>query len=231
MSDKETSGYSARSSQVSIAFEVRGCPRGRKATISSSATKCTSAKSGGNSKGLTSKAKSNFFVRNHVPHLYGAGELGGISAGRYQAGENIAECLIFGKIAGLNAARVKEEVFEHTTEEMDAVSSASQTEKKVNLGSDLDVKETYMVGANQYLGRSNAGVGNEVVVRITVDDDKKLKDIEILKQSETGIGAQAIESMPKEMISKNTYDVDSISGASPTSRALKEAVKDAMNKI
>lgn len=166
-----------------------------------------------------------------IPHLYGAGELGGISAGRYQAGENIAECLIFGKIAGLNAARVKEEVFEHTTEEPDAVSSASQTEKKVNLGSDLDVKETYMVGANQYLGRSNAGVGNEVVVRITVDDDKKLKDIEILKQSETGIGAQAIESMPKEMISKNTYDVDSISGASATSRALKEAVKDAMNKI
>ena len=141
MSDKETSGYSARSSQVSIAFEVRGCPRGRKATISSSATKRTSAKSGGNSKGLTSKAKSNFFVRNHVPHLYGAGELGGISAGRYQAGENIAECLIFGKIAGLNAARVKEEVFEHTTEEPDAVSSASQTEKKVNLGSDLMLKK------------------------------------------------------------------------------------------
>ncbi|HJG16205.1 MAG TPA: FMN-binding protein [Ligilactobacillus salivarius] len=116
-------------------------------------------------------------------------------------------------------------------EEPDAVSSASQTEKKVNLGSDLDVKETYMVGANQYLGRSNAGVGNEVVVRITVDNDKKLKDIEIMKQSETGIGAQVIESMPKEMISKNTYDVDSISGASATSRALKEAVKDAMSKI
>ena len=70
MSDKETSGYSARSSQVSIAFEVRGCPRGRKATISSSATKRTSAKSGGNSKGLTSKAKSNFFVRNHVGYLH-----------------------------------------------------------------------------------------------------------------------------------------------------------------
>ncbi|MDW3023339.1 FMN-binding protein [Ligilactobacillus salivarius] len=33
------------------------------------------------------------------------------------------------------------------------------------------------------------------------------------------------------MISKNTYEVGSISGASATSRALKEAVKDAMNKI
>ncbi|HJG16204.1 MAG TPA: hypothetical protein K8V06_08755 [Ligilactobacillus salivarius] len=84
--------------------------------MSNKETSGYSAKSGGNSKGLTSKAKSNFFVRNHVPHLYGAGELGGISAGRYQAGENIAECLIFGKIAGLNAARVKEEIFEHTAE-------------------------------------------------------------------------------------------------------------------
>ena len=33
------------------------------------------------------------------------------------------------------------------------------------------------------------------------------------------------------MISKNTYEVDSISGALATSRALKEAVKDAMSKI
>ena len=33
------------------------------------------------------------------------------------------------------------------------------------------------------------------------------------------------------MISKNTYEVGSISGASATSRDLKEAVKDAMNKI
>ena len=41
----------------------------------------------------------------------------------------------------------------------------------------------------------------------------------------------ATKAIPKEMISKNTYDVDSISGASAKSRALKEAVKDAMNKI
>ena len=52
---------------------------------------------------------------------------------------------------------LKKKFFEHTTEKTDAVTSASQTEKKINLGSDLDVKETYMVGANQYLGRSNAG--------------------------------------------------------------------------
>ncbi|WP_318531138.1 FMN-binding protein [Ligilactobacillus salivarius] len=72
---------------------------------------------------------------------------------------------------------------------------------------------------------------NGYLSTVCCDIAKKLKDIEILKQSETGIGAQAIESMPKEMISKNTYEVDSISGASATSRALKEAVKDAMSKI
>lgn len=45
-----------------------------------------------------------------IPHLYSAGELGGVSAGRYQAGENIAECLISGKIAGQNAAWLKEKL-------------------------------------------------------------------------------------------------------------------------
>ena len=36
--------------------------------------------------------------------------------------------------------------------------------------------------------------------------------------------------MPQEMVAKNTYDIDSVSGASSTSKALKLAVKDALDK-
>lgn len=43
-----------------------------------------------------------------IPHLYSAGELGSINAFQYQGGCNLAECLIFGRIAGENAAAVKE---------------------------------------------------------------------------------------------------------------------------
>lgn len=39
-----------------------------------------------------------------IAHLYSAGELGGLNAHYYNAGGNVAECLVFGKIAGENAA-------------------------------------------------------------------------------------------------------------------------------
>ena len=39
-----------------------------------------------------------------IPHLYSAGELGSLNAFQYQGGNNLAECLIFGRIAGENAA-------------------------------------------------------------------------------------------------------------------------------
>lgn len=33
-----------------------------------------------------------------IPHLYSAGELGGICANQYQGGNNLAECLIWGRL-------------------------------------------------------------------------------------------------------------------------------------
>nr|WP_246561232.1 FAD-binding protein [Geobacter grbiciae] len=39
-----------------------------------------------------------------IPGLYGAGELGSLWGLIYQGGGNIAECLAFGRIAGVNAA-------------------------------------------------------------------------------------------------------------------------------
>lgn len=48
-----------------------------------------------------------------IPHLYSAGELGGVTAHDYQGGGNIAECLVFGRIAGKNAAQPKEPLAAH----------------------------------------------------------------------------------------------------------------------
>ncbi|KGO27510.1 hypothetical protein Q757_07790 [Oenococcus alcoholitolerans] len=36
--------------------------------------------------------------------------------------------------------------------------------------------------------------------------------------------------MPKEMVEQNSYQVDAVSGASASSRAIKEAVKNALEK-
>ncbi len=42
-----------------------------------------------------------------VPRLYSAGELGSVWGMFYQGGGNIAECIAFGRIAGVNAAAEK----------------------------------------------------------------------------------------------------------------------------
>ncbi len=39
-----------------------------------------------------------------IPGLFSAGECGGVCANKYQGGGNVAECLVFGRIAGTNAA-------------------------------------------------------------------------------------------------------------------------------
>lgn len=159
-----------------------------------------------------------------IPHLYSAGELGGLCANQYQGGGNLAECLIWGKIAGEEAAQRKE-----GDASVDIATGTSEHE--VCLTSDLK-QEDYPTTKNQYIGRSSRGMGDEIVVRVTVDEEKNLKNIEVLKQVESDdYGLKAIKTMPAEMIRQNKVDVDTVSGASSSSRGLKDAVNDALNKI
>jgi len=169
-----------------------------------------------------------------IPHLYSAGELGGISANHYQGGGNLAECLIFGKIAGKNAAVPKLDETSYSyldmeNEKTDRGSSASFTFASDNVE---QTEENFPVGKDQYIGRSEAGIGGEVVVRLTSDAKKDIKNVEILKQSESGdVGLEALEKMPQEMVAKNKIDVDAVSGASVSSKALKSAVEDALKQV
>ena len=162
-----------------------------------------------------------------IPHLYGAGELGSNMSNLYQGGSDLADCLIFGKIAGQNAAHPKDDVAE--------VNVPSPKHKKLlkprPLGSDIK-KEEYPTGPEQYIGKSTKGMGDEIVVRITADKQKNLKKIEVLKQAESDdYGQKAINELPAKMVNANTVDVDAISGASNTTRGLKDAVRDALSKI
>ena len=43
-----------------------------------------------------------------IPHLYAAGECGGVASNMYQGGGNMADNMIFGQIAGKNAAAAKD---------------------------------------------------------------------------------------------------------------------------
>ena len=68
------------------------------------------------------------------------------------------------------------------------------------------------------------GYGGEFEVETTLKDDK-IQDIVIKEHNETpSIGGVALEQMIDNMKKKNHYDVDTISGATKSSQALKEAV-------
>ena len=67
----------------------------------------------------------------------------------------------------------------------------------------------------------------KVTVAVTVENHT-LKDIQLLRH-ENGKGAPA-ESMLPEMLSKNTSEVDTVSGATMSSKAIRAVVRDALAK-
>lgn len=163
---------------------------------------------------------------NPIPHLYSAGECGGITVCMYQGGTNIAECITFGRIAGKNAAEKKAAL---PTYVVDAIESTPAQPGEID---DMIAEEVeYETAANQYIGKAQ-GMDDEIVVRVTVDGGK-ISNVEVLKQNETpGIGVPAAEQLPEKFIGLETEDainaVDGLSGATITSNALKQAVINAL---
>ncbi|MCT6806602.1 MAG: FMN-binding protein, partial [Bombilactobacillus sp.] len=153
--------------------------------------------------------------------LYGAGEAGSITTNQYQAGQDVAELLIFGKIAGENVANEQDDL----------------TDKLVLLPPEFLVSDeqitNYQLASNQYLGKSNQGMGNELVLKVTVNQDtKKITQIDVVKQSETKeIGQKVIKPLLAKIIQTGSTKVDAIAGASLTSKAVKSAVDDALKKV
>ena len=66
-----------------------------------------------------------------------------------------------------------------------------------------------------------------VDVRVTVKSSEII-DIEILKH-QNGLG-QAANAIVEDMVDKNTYDVDAVSGATVSSEIIMNAVNDALQK-
>ena len=163
---------------------------------------------------------------NPIPHLYSAGECGGITVCMYQGGTNIAECITFGRIAGKNAAAAKDALPTYTVEAVESTPA-----QPGDIDDLVGEEETYETADNQYIGKAQ-GMDDEIVVRVTVDDGK-ISQVEVLKQNETeGIGVPATEQLPEKFVGLDTEEainaVDGISGATITSNALKQAVVNAL---
>lgn len=72
--------------------------------------------------------------------------------------------------------------------------------------------------------------GNNGPLKVTVQiANGKIAEVKVTEQNETpGISDAALEKIPKAVVEKQSWDVDTVSGATNTSNAIREAVKAAL---
>lgn len=81
--------------------------------------------------------------------------------------------------------------------------------------------------ADQRTGEAE-GYGGTLRVTVTMNGDD-ITDVQVIEHSETqGVGTRAIDALPTAIEEADSIDVDSVSGATVTSNAIKQAVSQAM---
>lgn len=82
-------------------------------------------------------------------------------------------------------------------------------------------------GTYETTGKGNNG---PVVVKTTIDDNK-IKSIEVVQNSETPmIGETAVKTLPGKIVERQSLSVDDVAGATNSSKAIKQAVLEALKK-
>ncbi|MGN1404664.1 MAG: FMN-binding protein [Erysipelotrichaceae bacterium] len=80
----------------------------------------------------------------------------------------------------------------------------------------------------QTVSATAKGYGGDITVTLTVKDGK-ITDVKIVGDGETkDVGSKAVEQMPEQILTAQTYDVDGVSGATISSTSIKKAAKEAM---
>ena len=163
-----------------------------------------------------------------IPHLYGTGEFGGIVPSYLQGNGNLAEVLISGRVAGRNAAQAKDPL----PVLKDATAVKSDIRFTIDADYERQTAKTFEAeGENEYIGVSELGMGDVMTLKVTLADDGSISDITFLEAYETiGVCDEAIVKVPAAIIEKQSVDVDVVSGATFTSRAIMDAVSDALAK-
>ena len=83
--------------------------------------------------------------------------------------------------------------------------------------------------AGTYVGKAT-GNGGEIKVEVTVADGK-ISDVKVLEHSETkGLGDSAMETIGEVIKNTNSTNIETVSGATVSSNAMMEAVKDALRQ-
>ncbi len=154
---------------------------------------------------------------------------------------------VFGDTAGIGEGAVSEDALSAyagaTLEsEVDAVSGSTFTSKSVFAAMQAALKSaagddtssdatagTDDAGADSGLTATAKGFGGDVTVTLIMDGTD-IVEVKVVGDSETaGIGSNAIEQLPAKIAEADSADVDVISGATITSTAILDAVKEILD--
>ena len=152
-----------------------------------------------------------------IPHLYGAGECGEMITHCYPGAMNMGAGMVFGRIAGRNAAVAKED-------------GQPAADLVVSGFAPVVEEPAYEAGENQVIGIADAHNGN-LVLRLTMDGDT-ISQCEALQSYETpNIGGRAVTMLSEQVVgmtATEVADIDTISHATDSSRCFKAAVANAL---
>ncbi|WP_080797526.1 FAD-binding protein [Arabiibacter massiliensis] len=154
--------------------------------------------------------------------LFSAGELGSIFCDMYNGSGNLGETMVFGRISGQNAAHRAKGDFTGETKEAITWQGPLEDEAALTM-----VEGAYKDGTYEGVG---TGFNDKITVAVTISGGK-IAEVEVVDSKETaGIGAAALPTYVETIVEKQSFDIDTVSGATNTLRGFEEAVNDALTK-
>ncbi|MDR1177971.1 MAG: FMN-binding protein [Spirochaetaceae bacterium] len=85
---------------------------------------------------------------------------------------------------------------------------------------------SYTPGTYEGIGQ---GFHGEIKVSVTVNN-RKIVSVTVTENNETaGVGSRAVDRIPESIVHSNSVEVDDVSGATVSSRAIKVAVTQALD--
>ncbi|MDO4546836.1 MAG: FAD-binding protein [Clostridia bacterium] len=157
-----------------------------------------------------------------IEGLFSAGELGSIFCDMYNGSGNLGETMVFGRLAGQNAAARARGEFTSSDEPV----SVWQGEDEQEIADEI-VSGEYKDGTYEGVG---TGFGGPITVSVSVEGGR-IVGVEVVSHSETAaIGGVALPSYCESVVEKQSLDIDVVTSASNTLYGFKDAVNDALTK-
>ena len=161
-----------------------------------------------------------------IQGLFVGGEMGSVFADMYNGSGNLGETMVFGRIAGRNAAKRAKGEFEGATEK--AMTHQEKLEAEAAAAAAANAVDVASVADGTYEG-TGMGYGGKMVLSVTVEGGK-IVSVEVVENVETptigGIALPEYCAAVAEGQDPNALDI--VSGASNTLRGFQAAIEDAL---